>query len=141
MNGELFPSKANGETKGIEAPAEVRDHTPDPSPTKSLFSSIASESPVTPSSMIVPLRSPATPTFTQNPSAFAPDFVSSQVPYGSNGMGSTLGRASSGFLGMGYNSQFDVEGQVDRVSELLERDVDFDGWLKDIPAEEEGTSQ
>lgn len=41
---------------------------------------------------------------------------------------------------MQYNSQFDVEGQVDRVSELLDRDVDFDGWLRDIP-EEEGENQ
>jgi Wiskott-Aldrich syndrome protein len=38
---------------------------------------------------------------------------------------------------MGYNSQYDVEGQVDRVSELLERDVDFEGWLRDVPEEEE----
>lgn len=35
-------------------------------------------------------------------------------------------------IGMGYNSQFDVEGQVGLVSDLLERDVDFDGWLKDL---------
>ena len=50
---------------------------------------------------------------------------------------------SSGFLlPMGYDSQFDVEGQVDRVSELLERDVDFDGWLRDIPEDgEEERSQ
>jgi len=56
-------------------------------------------------------------------------------------MGSTLERGSSGYLAMGYDSQFDVEGQVDRVSELLERDVDFDGWLRDIPALEDGSSQ
>lgn len=36
-------------------------------------------------------------------------------------------------MGMGYNSQFDVEGQVGMVSDLLEKDVDFDGWLRDIP--------
>jgi Wiskott-Aldrich syndrome protein len=50
-------------------------------------------------------------------------------------MGSTPERGSSGFLATGYDSQFDVEGQMDRVSELLERDVDFDGWLKDIDAQ------
>lgn len=37
----------------------------------------------------------------------------------------------TGFLG--YSSQFDVDRHVDEVNELLERDVDFDGWLKDIP--------
>lgn len=110
------------------ADEDMRLHTPDPSPAKSMFSSPASGSTMTPASMIVQLRSPATPTFTQNPSAFAPDFVSSQAP---------LEQGSSGFLGMGYNSQFDVEGQVDRVSELLEKDVDFDGWLRDIPAMED----
>jgi len=37
-----------------------------------------------------------------------------------------------------YNSQFesDVAKQVDRVDKLLEKDVDYDGWLKD--PEEEG---
>jgi len=41
-----------------------------------------------------------------------------------------------------YNSQFesDVAKQVDRVDKLLEKDVDYDGWLKD-PEEEEGTSE
>ncbi len=51
----------------------------------------------------------------------------------SQGQGALLGRGSSGVFGMGYNSQFDVEGQVGLVSDLLERDVDFDGWLRDIP--------
>ncbi|TDL18918.1 hypothetical protein BD410DRAFT_900558 [Rickenella mellea] len=43
--------------------------------------------------------------------------------------GSTLTRASSGLLGMAYSSQFDVEGQVDKVSDFLEKDVDFDAWV------------
>ena len=43
------------------------------------------------------------------------------------------GRTGSGFIGVGYSSQFDVEGQVGMVSDLLERDVDFDGWLRDMP--------
>jgi Wiskott-Aldrich syndrome protein len=106
---------------------------------------------------LVPLRSPATPTglglgFTQHPEGFNPDFVSSQkIPgfvFGSSGAGygswgsagggvARTGTGSSGFqIPFGYNSQFDVEGQVDRVSELLERDVDFEGWLKDLPVEE-----
>ena len=83
------------------------------------------------------------PDFTQNPAAFAPDFISSQLSLGATdvhmgGMGSIPPeRGSSGFFGTGYNSQLDLEGQIDRVSELLERDVDFDGWLKDIPEVEE----
>lgn len=44
-----------------------------------------------------------------------------------------LARGGSGMVGMGYNSQFDLEGQIGEVSDLLERDVDFDGWLRDIP--------
>ena len=47
-----------------------------------------------------------------------------------------LMRGSSGFFGMGYSSQFDVEGHVEQVSELLSHDVDFDGWLRD-PDEDE----
>ena len=41
-----------------------------------------------------------------------------------------------------YNSQFesDVAKQVDRVDKLLEKDVDYDGWLKD-PEEEEDVSE
>jgi neural Wiskott-Aldrich syndrome protein len=76
------------------------------------------------------------PEFTLNPGAFAPDFVSSQISPELNGVymgGMSLppGRGSSAMFGIGYDSQFDLEGQVDRVSELLERDVDFDVWLKD----------
>lgn len=47
--------------------------------------------------------------------------------------GNVLARGSSGVFAMGYNSQFDLEGQIGMVNELLERDVDFDGWLRDIP--------
>lgn len=46
-----------------------------------------------------------------------------------------LVRGSSGFYGM-YNSQFDVEAQVGQVSELLDRDVDFDAYLKDVEEDE-----
>lgn len=41
-----------------------------------------------------------------------------------------------------YNSQFDVEGQVGQVSELLERDVDFNEYLRDVDeVEEQGQRQ
>ncbi|KAH7924074.1 hypothetical protein BV22DRAFT_1196198 [Leucogyrophana mollusca] len=115
-----------------------RPHTPireeNPSPTKSYFSSPASptESPGSPRAAV--LRSPVSPmfSFAQNPNAFLPQYTSTQQPLARGG--GSMGRTGSGFFAMGYNSQFDVEGQVDRVSELLEKDVDFDGWLRDIPA-------
>jgi hypothetical protein len=93
-------------------------------------------------------HSPDLPGFTQNPGAFDPDFLSTQARFdvpaaeqlgiqiGSNA-GTPLDHGSSEIFGTGYNSQFDVEGQVDRVSELLERDVDFDGWLNDMHDGEE----
>jgi hypothetical protein len=55
---------------------------------------------------------------------------------------------SGGGFYYGASSQVfeaDVDAQVDRVSELLERDVDFDGWLRDISGDEaeggEGASE
>jgi hypothetical protein len=38
----------------------------------------------------------------------------------------------------GYNSQFDVAGQVDKVDKPLEKDVDYEGWLRDPSLEREG---
>ncbi|KAH9890453.1 hypothetical protein C8Q73DRAFT_704389 [Cubamyces lactineus] len=124
-----------------ELPGVTEGSEPEPSPTKTYFSSPASGS--SDSASIVH-RSPVSPLFTQNPGAFVPAFVSSQRPsandddpfVGARSQGRSQGqglmRGSSGFFGMGYNSQFDVEGQVDRVSELLERDVDYNGWLRDL---------
>ncbi|CCM04541.1 uncharacterized protein FIBRA_06722 [Fibroporia radiculosa] len=117
--------------------AEVRE----PSPARTFFSSPASGS--SGSSTRPKPRSPISPLFSQNPAAFAPRFTSSQHPrlgpfiggqdYGSSqDAGGPLRRESSGIFGLGYNSQFDVEGQVDRVNELLHRDVDYDGWLHDV---------
>jgi len=50
--------------------------------------------------------------------------------------GKAAGTASLGFGG--YNSQFDVAGQVDKVDKLLEKDVDYEGWLRDPSLEREG---
>ncbi|EJF58036.1 hypothetical protein DICSQDRAFT_139855 [Dichomitus squalens LYAD-421 SS1] len=135
----------------------ISDNEREPSPTKTYFSSPASGSSGSPGSVAHRPRSPISPLgFTQHPSAFAPQIVSSQrpqsavdgahdpflsVPAPNEGQGQNGGglmRGSSGFFGMGYSSQFDVEGHVEQVSELLERDVDFDGWLRDLDAEEEG---
>ncbi|KAI0355190.1 hypothetical protein OH77DRAFT_1511837 [Trametes cingulata] len=128
-----------------ELPAMAEDDR-EPSPAKTYFSSPASGSS---DSASVIHRSPVSPLFTQNPGAFVPAFVSSQRPSAndddpfvggrsqSQSQGQGLMRGSSGVFGMGYNSQFDVEGQVDRVSELLERDVDYNGWLRDLEDDEE----
>jgi len=144
--------------------AQERRTTPimEISPAKSLLSSPASgdescsdvDISPRPISISVPMAAIADP-FMQHQEMFAPEIHSTQhnhpdhdhlfdPPSGSvvpglhyGGIG-TLGRASSGVWGGGgYNSQYDVEGQVDRVSDLLEKDVDFDGWLKEMPPEDE----
>lgn len=38
-----------------------------------------------------------------------------------------------GLGGMGYSSQFDVEGGVAETSVVLERDVDYGAWLRESP--------
>jgi len=53
-----------------------------------------------------------------------------------------LTRASTGLLGMAYSSQFDVDGQVERVASFLEKDVDFSAWVRDLDeAEENGEGE
>ncbi|KAI1785636.1 hypothetical protein LXA43DRAFT_121356 [Ganoderma leucocontextum] len=138
-----------------DLPAVAEDER-EGSPTKTYFSSPASGSSGSPGSVAQRPASPVSPLgFTQHPSAFVPRFASSQRPL-SDGQDPFLAvpargelqrqpqaqndgglmRGSSGFCGMGYSSQFDVEGHVEQVSELLNHDVDFDGWLRD-PDEDE----
>ncbi|KAH9930882.1 uncharacterized protein B0H18DRAFT_991698 [Fomitopsis serialis] len=113
------------------------------SPARTYFSSPASGS--SSSSPRFRPRSPVSPLFSQNPGAFAPAFVSSQpggfLGYGNSQMplhgGAPVTRAGSGVFGLGYNSQFDVEGGVSRAAELLDRDVDYADWLRDIPEVED----
>jgi len=102
-----------------------------PSPVKSYFSTPGSGSPASTHNLL--LHSPVSPmlSFAQNPDAFLPQYTSTQAG------GSRRIVMNSGAFGIGYSSQFDVERHVDRVSELLEKDVDFDGWLRDVPAVEE----
>ncbi|TFK83797.1 hypothetical protein K466DRAFT_528335 [Polyporus arcularius HHB13444] len=127
----------------------AREHTPEPSPSKTYFSSPASGSSDSPGSVAQRALSPVSPLFTQHPSAFMPKFVSTQQPSGhddpfAGGFAQTQGsmmRGSSGFFAMGYSSQFDVEGHVEQVSELLERDVDFNGWIRDLGEEGEGEGE
>ena len=122
---ETDDSKRKGKSKDLDRPL-----TPPPG-TRTYFSSPASGSSSEGSPQLRPTSSPSPlfPDYTVHPSGFAPDLISTQP-----GAAGTLERKnSSGYLGMGYNSQFDVEGNIDRVSELLERDVDFGAWLRDIP--------
>ncbi|KIM52413.1 hypothetical protein SCLCIDRAFT_1163411 [Scleroderma citrinum Foug A] len=101
------------------------------SPTKSYFSSHATSpslSPVPTQNLL--LHSPESPVFSftqDNNNNFRPPYTSTQ-----DGLKQPLGPMSSGVFGMGYSSQLDIEKHVDRVSELLERDVDFDSWLRDV---------
>lgn len=104
-----------------------------PSPTKSVksyFSAPDSDSADSPLKANLLLESPVSPmlSYAQNPSGFLPQIASTQI----GKVSPTADRTSNGIFGVGYSSQFDVERHVDRVSELLEKDVDFDGWLRDM---------
>lgn len=120
----------------LRAESEPSPHAAkeNPSPAKSYFStpgSGPSDSPTSNHNLL--LHSPVSPmrSLAQNPNAFLPQFTSTQAG------GSCHNGMSSGIFGGGYRSQFDVERHVDRVSELLEKDVDFGGWLRDVPSVEE----
>ena len=125
------------------------------SPARTYFSSPASgSSHSSPLQRKLRSKSPVSPLLSHSlhMEDFSPPFVSTQqfhapgtslldVPNKPIGLGrqdgGSLARGSSGIFGMGYNSQFDVEAQVGEVSALLERDVDFDNWLKDHSDENE----
>lgn len=79
------------------------------------------------------------PNFTIDPEAFAPLFTSTQngqAGDGSGGGGRALSRketgSSTGLLK--FNSQFDVDKNVEDAMALLERDVDADNWFVDLTA-------
>ncbi|EKM56135.1 uncharacterized protein PHACADRAFT_209631 [Phanerochaete carnosa HHB-10118-sp] len=148
----LLPALAE---EAVHACSRSREPSPAPSRARTLLSSPASGSSGSPhSSGAVPSRprTPESPLFApaqqqqqqqqqhqhqqqqqQLPAAsFAPLYASTQA--GALAL-APLGHASQSQAGgmVGYSSQFDVEGQVGLVSDLLERDVDFDGWLRDVP--------
>ena len=76
-------------------------------------------------------------TSTQHPSAGNNRHVMS--PHGSPFLAEDGKSGAALSLGFGgYNSQFDVAGQVDAVDKLLEKDVDYEGWLRDPSLEREG---
>lgn len=70
-----------------------------------------------------------------NPGTFAPLFTSTQNGPEGDGSGGGGGRALSrkgtgGSVGLfKYNSQYDVDRNVDETMALLERDVDVDNWF------------
>lgn len=123
---EAFIAPAPAPTHRVEAGST----TPKvPSPTKSYFSSHASSPSASPvSNRNLLLHSPENPILclADEPNTFRPPHTSTQ-----NGP-KAFGPTSSDPLGMGYSSQFNVEKHVDRVTELLEKDVDFNSWLKDV---------
>lgn len=176
----IRPSTASQKSAGSvngEDEADVDAQLVSPSPTKSLFSSLASSSPLSGSSgsgpgsgssmisgsrfsaMHAP-REPESPLqFTQNPSQFAPQHESTQpisrptfsIFANSQGLSkysptkssqaestaSRLGRASSGLMGMVYSSQFNVNEHAHRVSDFIEKDVDFTAWVHDNEDEDD----
>ncbi|EJD06134.1 uncharacterized protein FOMMEDRAFT_139386 [Fomitiporia mediterranea MF3/22] len=119
-----------------------------PSPAKSdrsYFSSPASGSSsgsnFSRGSMRIIPGSPTSPLgFTQNPRRFAPLAESTQVsklPLSSQTQaqisysqqrGPSQTQKSFG----AYNSQFDVDAQVDRLSHFMRQDVDLDAWMRDV---------
>ena len=94
----------------------------------------------------MPLGSPtrlvldhSNPNFTLDPEAFAPLFTSTQNgPEGDGSGGGDGGRALSrketgSSMGLfKYNSQYDVDKNVEEAMALLERDVDMDNWFADL---------
>lgn len=126
----LTPGKSDEPLAGDasrDAPGNIR------SPAKSIksyFSAPDSDPSESPMQANLLLESPISPmlSYAQNPSGFMPQITSTQNRKGSP----TPDRTNGGAFGMGYSSQFDVERHVDRVSELLEKDVDIDGWLRDV---------
>ncbi|THH05319.1 hypothetical protein EW145_g4884 [Phellinidium pouzarii] len=142
------------------ASAELSEDGGNPSPAKSdrsYFSSPASgES--SGSSRGSTYHIPCVPTsplaFTQSPARFAPLGESTQAAspkarlrFGGSSNSQTsclparrqqgLSREGTGLLGMTYDSQFDVDAQVNRLSNFLEQDVDLSAWVRDTDDEDE----
>jgi neural Wiskott-Aldrich syndrome protein len=125
--------------KVAEQPEEQLDEIP--ATPKTYFSSPASSTSSSASAgTLFNLRSkqarfspPSSPMFTQHPETFNPTSTGTQI---GEQRGRLIGQASlgrTGSLGMfGYNSQFDVDGHVDEVTAMLERDMDVDNWYKEL---------
>ena len=84
------------------------------------------------------------PNFTIDPEAFAPLFTSTQngpEGDGSGGGGRALSRKRTGSSPglLKFNSQFDVDKNVEDAIALLERDVDTDNWFVDLAGDVDPT--
>ncbi|TFK65175.1 hypothetical protein BDN72DRAFT_962726 [Pluteus cervinus] len=130
----------------LHLPVDIPNAFPPSPPAKSL-SSLAQDDSDDESPYIHSFLDDRDPNLTRD--GFNPPFASTQVTVGAgsadqqyffngnedNGYGSQnharpLIPASSG-MWMPYNSQFDVDKQVDKVSKFMEEDVDIEGWLRD----------
>lgn len=98
--------------------------------------------------------------FTQDPNRFRPDLVSTQLGQEKSGWGNgsvdmdigghsqsqsqshsqsqteSVVKGSSGIFR--YNSQYDVNREVDLVSGILGKEVDLNEWLRDVSDDEDG---
>jgi hypothetical protein len=131
---------------------EIDDDDEDPIPhgsPKTFFSSPASSTSSTSASRKEGLQSPgppsllvlnhSNPNFTMNPDAFDPLFTSTQNGPEGDGSGGGGGARALSRKGTGsslglfkFNSQFDVDKNVDDAIALLEKDVDANNWFVDL---------
>ena len=119
-----------------------------PLPTKSYFSSHAASPSLSPvSTQNLLLYSPEGPvfSFTQDnnqsfrDAALSPVSTQNLLLYSPESpVFSFTQDNNQSFRPLGYSFQFDVERHVDRISELLERDVNFDSWLQDVNSLDDG---
>lgn len=77
------------------------------------------------------------PNFTINPETFSPLFTSTQNGpagdgFGGGGRAPSRKRTGSSMSPLKFNSQFDVDKNVEDTMTLLERDVDADNWFVDL---------
>ena len=133
----VIPNGSLEVDKGIIGPAASEDPSPSKSH-RSYFSLPGSpeSSPIVHRFGGEELDSSPLNQFTQNPSFFAPVAESTQIRRLGSFQSSPIPQRallhnSSGVLGP-YNSQFNVNDNVDRFRALMEKDVDFNAWVQDL---------
>lgn len=152
------PPSRKGRREGGEQDIGITaDEAADPTPARSERSYFSSPASGDSSGSIRTTHLPSSPSsplnFTQNPGKFVPMGQSTQhlspsdlelaaqrahlTSSQNGGLGTGLHRASSGLVGMVYNSQFDLESRVNEVSDFLGKDVDFGAWIREEEEEED----
>ena len=145
------PSRKSSPLKGSQAPpVEIGDddeqlisrgskvYFSSPASSTSSASPPRKKGPLPPGSPSLLVLDHSNPNFTMNPEAFAPLFTSTQNgPEGDRsggGGGRALSRKGTGSSAglFKYNSQYDVDRNVDEAMALLEKDVDEDNWFVDL---------